>query len=283
VLACAAALLGFAANSLLARRALGSDLVDAATFTTVRLASGALLLGGIIRARGGAPLSEGSWRGAAALLAYAAAFSFSYVRIGAALGALVLFPTVKLALLAWGAGRGEHPRRLEWLGAVTALTGLVLLTLPGVGTVDARGIGLMILAGLAWAVYTVEGRRMGRPAVATAGNFLRATLLAAPLFWVGLRHGHATAAGLLLAAVSGSIASAVGYALWYSVVPHLSAIHLGLAQVSVPALAGLGAVVLLGETLTGRFLAAAAVIFLGVGLAVPRAVNQRTSPDPPGE
>ncbi len=133
VVTCGAALVGFAANSLLARGALGLGLIDASTFTVVRLVSGALLLGIVVAARGGRPLADGSWRGGAALLCYAAAFSFSYVRIGAALGALVLFPTVKLALLAWGAGRGEHPSRIEWLGAATALTGLVVLTLPGVG------------------------------------------------------------------------------------------------------------------------------------------------------
>jgi len=282
-LTCGAALVGFAANSLLARGALGLDLIDASTFTVLRLASGALLLGVVVYARGGRPMADGSWRGGAALLGYAAAFSFSYVRIGAALGALVLFPTVKLALLAWGAARGEHPARIEWLGAATALAGLVMLTLPGVGRADLPGIGLMASAGLAWAAYTVEGRRMTQPMGATAGNFLRASLLAAPLPVVGVLQGHATAGGVLLAVLSGSIASALGYVLWYSVVPQLSAVQLGLAQLAVPALAGLGAVVLLGEHLTGRFLAAAAAIFLGIWLALSRGGGARHAPVSPPE
>lgn len=267
---CGAALIGFAANSILARSALGRDLIDPSTFTAVRLGSGALMLGVLVSARGGRIMADGSWRAGAALFCYAAAFSFSYVRIGAALGALVLFPTVKLALLAWGVWRGEHPAMVEWLGAGLGLAGLAALTLPGVGRADLVGVGLMLTAGLAWALYTVEGRRLVRATDATSGNFLRAVLLSAPLLVAGLLHGHATAGGLFLGVVSGSIASALAYVLWYSIVPHMSAVQLGLAQLSVPALAALGAVALLGEHLSIRLLVAAAVIFLGLGLSLAR-------------
>ena len=280
-LICGAALAGFAANSLLARSALGRGLIDASSFTIVRLVSGALLLGVVVSARDGRPLANGSWRGGAALLSYAAAFSFSYVRIGAALGALVLFPTVKLALLAWGVACGEHPARIEWVGAVLGLTGLGVLTLPGVGPADLMGIGLMTMAGLAWAVYTLEGRRMARPMEATCGNFARAALLSAPLSIFSLLHGHATAGGVLLAVVSGSLASALAYVLWYSIVSHMSAVQLGLAQLSVPALAGIGAVLFLGEHLGGRLLAAAATIFIGIGLALARPGGRPSKPGTP--
>ena len=268
LLACGLAIVGFAANSLLARPALGRGLIDPSSYTLVRLASGAAMLAALVLARGGQARAGGSWVGGAALAAYAVTFSFSYVRIGAALGALVLFPTVKITLLAWGARRGESPSRPEWLGAALALAGLVALVLPGVQRGDPLGIGLMVGAGVSWAAYTVEGRSAGNPLEATAGNFARGTLLALPLIALSLSVGHGSATGLLLAAVSGSVASALAYSLWYVAVPGLTAMQLGLAQLSVPVLAGLGAVLLLGEYLSARFLVASAAVLGGIAFAV---------------
>jgi len=262
----ALAMLGFAANSLLARQAIGSGGVDAATYTLVRLASGAAML--VVLARGPAS-SASSWRGGMALFAYAAAFSWSYVRIGAALGALVLFPTVKLALLGWGMARGERPPRRDLLGAAVALTGLVLLTLPRAGRADPAGVALMVLAGVSWAVYTVAGVHAPDATAATTSNFVRASLLAAPLLLVAAP-GAATGTGLLLAAVSGAVTSALAYVLWYATVPRLTSTQMGLAQLAVPGLAMLGAVALLGEHLTAGMAVAAGCIFAGVGLALVR-------------
>jgi len=267
-LACAAAVAGFAANSLLARAALGAGRIDASSYTLIRLASGAVALSGWMMLRRRRAEARGSWAGGAALMAYAAAFSYSYLRIGAALGALVLFPTVKLALLVWGARRGERPAAAEWLGAGVALFGLAALMLPGVGRADPAGIGLMIIAGLAWAVYTVGGAKRGEPVAATAGNFVRSAILALPLAAADLAAGHASRQGVLLAVLSGAIASGPVYCLWYGVVPELTAMQMGLAQLAVPALATLGAVALLGEVLTTRILLAAAAIFAGIGLAL---------------
>jgi drug/metabolite transporter (DMT)-like permease len=260
------AMLGFAANSLLARQAIGTGGADAATYTVVRLASGAALLAVLAR---GPAWSASSWRGGLALAAYAAAFSWSYVRIGAALGALVLFPTVKLALLGWGLARGERPPRRDLLGAALALVGLVLLTLPRAGRADPAGVVLMALSGIAWAVYTVAGVRAANATAASASNFLRASLLAAPLLLLATP-GTASAPGLLLAVASGAITSALAYVLWYATVPHLTAMQMGLVQLAVPGLAMLGAVALLGERLTAGMAVAAGCIFAGVGLALVR-------------
>ena len=258
---------GFAANSLLARLAIGSAAIDPATYTTVRLASGAALLIALSR---GPAWGSSSWVGGAALAVYAAAFSWSYVRIGAALGALVLFPTVKLALLAWGRARGERPTTREIVGALLALAGLVLLTLPRASRAEPIGIGLMVAAGLAWAVYTVAGVRATGAVAATTSNFARATILAAPLAVLSAANGHATPAGFGLAVVSGAITSALAYVLWYATVPHLTATQMGLAQLSVPAIAMLGAVALLGEHLTPTMAVASAFIFSGIALALVR-------------
>ena len=285
VLLCALALVGFAANSLFARGALGAQAIDAASYTLLRLVSGAVMLAGLVALPGdpwrpsgnagvtlpgAAPLVLQRWPAAAALAIYAAAFSYSYLRIGAALGALVLFPTVKIALLAEGHRRGERPPVAEWIGATLGLAGLAVLTAPGVGRPDAAGVALMAVAGLAWAAYTVAGRQVADPWRSTRDNFARASLVAAPLLVAVLAGGHATPRGLLLAGLSGAVTSALPYAIWYRVVPRLTGMQLGLAQLSVPVLAGLGAVALLGEALTLRLLAAAALITTGVLVASAR-------------
>jgi drug/metabolite transporter (DMT)-like permease len=249
---------------------LGAGQIDAFTYTLIRLSSGALLLHVISLLRGRKLKGHGSLAAGAALAVYATAFSFSYLRIGAALGALVLFPTVKLSLILWGARQGQRPAKIEWLGALIAMAGLVGLSLPGARRPDPLGIVLMAAAGIAWAVYTVAGRRMPQPFEATARNFLFAAAAASPLVLVTLSHGHATPRGALIAATSGALASGLIYWLWYTVVPALTAIQLGMAQMSVPALATLGAVILLGETLTARILTAAAAIFIGIGISLAR-------------
>src|SRR5229473_7406150 len=152
------ALIGFAANSLLCRRALGLGLIDPASFTSVRLLSGAAALALILALRGGSPVAGGSWVSALALFAYAAAFSFAYVRIGAAVGALLLFGAVQATMLGWGLFRGERPRAAEWAGLAVALTGLVALVARGLSAPDPIGAALMITAGVAWGVYSLRGR-----------------------------------------------------------------------------------------------------------------------------
>jgi drug/metabolite transporter (DMT)-like permease len=258
---------GFAANSLLARLAIGSAAIDPASYTFVRLASGATLLMALSR---GPAWKSSTWVGGAALAVYAAAFSWSYVRIGAALGALVLFPTVKLALLAWGRARGERPTPRDVAGALLALAGLVLLTLPRASRAEPFGIALMVAAGLAWAVYTVVGVRATAAVAATTSNFVRATIVVLPLALLAAARGHATPTGLVLAVVSGAITSALAYVLWYVTVPHLTATQMGLAQLAVPAIAMLGAVALLGEHLTAAMAVAALLIFSGIALALVR-------------
>lgn len=283
LLLCAVALTGFAANSLLARGALGAQAIDAASYTILRLASGAAMLVLLVALSGqpsmpAADMVSGwrrsPWMGAISLAAYAAAFSFSYLRIGAALGALVLFPTVKLALLGEGHIRGERPRTREWVGAGLGLAGLVVLTAPGLDRPDLLGVALMVLAGLAWAAYTVAGQRVVNPLVATRDNFFLASVAATPLLVPALLGGRVTGTGTALAVVSGAIASALSYAVWYRVVPRLSGMQLGLAQLSVPVLAGLGAAIVLGETITGRLLVAAALITTGVIVAVMRGAQR---------
>jgi drug/metabolite transporter (DMT)-like permease len=266
------ALTGFAANSLLCRAALagGGRLIDAASFTGVRLVSGAIILGLLLRLREGR-YQGGSWGSALALFAYAAGFSLAYVRLSTGVGALLLFGCVQATMLGTGLVRGERPRPLEWVGLLLALGGLVALTAPGATAPDFVGAALMAGAGVAWGVYSLRGRGSTNPLAATAQNFLLSAPLALALsaVSVGVQGApHATAQGLVLAVASGALASGVGYSLWYAALPHLTATRAAIVQLSVPVLAATGGVLLLGEQVTLRLLGAGAALLCGVLLAL---------------
>ncbi|HEY7511734.1 MAG TPA: DMT family transporter [Vicinamibacteria bacterium] len=267
-----AALTAFAANSLLCRAALLGGLVDAATFTTVRIVSGAaaLLVLDRLWTPGDRAPAGGSWASAAALFAYAAAFSFAYVRIGAGVGALLLFAAVQATMIAWAVRSGERLRSVQWLGVLTALGGLVVLVRPGRAAPDALGSVLMIAAGIAWGVYTLRGRGVARALAATAANFARALPMAVALSVVAAGERHWSWRGALLAIASGALASGVGYSLWYAALRGLTAARAAVLQLTVPLLAAAGGVVLLSEPLRPRLVAAAVAIVAGVALAIRR-------------
>ncbi|MEO7920086.1 MAG: EamA family transporter, partial [Thermoanaerobaculia bacterium] len=210
----AAALLGFAANSLLCRTALGQGLVDAASFTSVRLMAGAITLTLLSRLTGRvAGPRAGSWRAALALFAYAAAFSAAYLRLSTGTGALILFGVVQATMLGWSIRGGERLHDGAWLGLGVALTGLIALTLPGLTAPDPIGAGLMAVAGISWGIYSLLGRGTAHPLAATTWNFVRAVPLALALSVLMLPDAHASPKGLLLAAASGAVASGIGYSL----------------------------------------------------------------------
>lgn len=272
------ALVCFAANSLLARAALGHGLADPATFTVARLASGAAAMPLIAFAAGRRP-AGGSWGSALALSAYAIAFSIAYVRIPAGPGALLLFAAVQATMVGWSVARGARPSRLQWLGILVALAGLAVLTLPGADAPDLAGAGLMLAAGAAWGAYSLRGRGAGDPLASTAANFVRAAALSAPVLLLALADLRAAPAGLALAAASGALASGGGYALWYAAVPALGATRAAVVQLAVPVLTAAAAVVLLGERATPRLVVSAAAIVAGIALSV-RAPGRR---EPQGE
>ncbi len=270
-----AALIGFAANSLLCRAALGDGSIDAASFTAIRIGSGAAMLAliALVRGRAGSFRGAGSWSSAFALFAYAAAFSFAYLRLTTATGALILFASVQITMLGVSIARGEWPGAIEWLGIVIAIGGLVVLVLPGLEAPDPIGLGLMASAGIAWGVYSLRGRGAARPFAVTADNFTRALPFAAALLLaLPLAGGAISPAGVGLAIASGAVASGLGYSLWYDALPHLPATRAAIIQLSVPMLAAIGGVVLLGESVTLRLVGATAAILGGiaVGLAAKR-------------
>ncbi len=263
-------MLPLAANSLLARAAIGAQAIDPASFTTVRLLSGALMLWLIAVLSGHASAREvrGSWASAAMLFAYAAAFSFAYIDLSAGTGALILFGCVQATMWLVALWRGERPHGLAWVGLVAAFGGLVYLVSPGLSAPPPVAAGLMAAAGVAWGIYSLHGRGSTDPLADTAGNFVRSIplTLALSLFWLG--NMTWSAPGLLWAVVSGALASGVGYALWYSVLPRLSATRAATVQLSVPVIAALAGVILLGETLSVRLVLASVLILGGIGLAL---------------
>ncbi|MFC3148512.1 EamA family transporter [Piscinibacterium candidicorallinum] len=266
------ALLAFAGNSLLCRAALAHTQIDAASFTTVRMVSGALALWLLVqlRARGTARarMGQGSWGSAAALFAYAAAFSFAYVQLGAALGALILFGAVQTSMTSWGLLRGERLGALQVLGLVLAFGGLVGLLLPGLSAPPLAPALLMMAAGCAWGVYSLRGKGAGDPLQVTAGNFLRTVPMALALSLALLAQARLDTTGVLYAVLSGALTSGVGYAIWYAALPHLKAMIAATLQLSVPVIAAVGAVLFLGEALSLRLLLASAAILGGIALVV---------------
>jgi len=270
----ALAMVAFAGNSLLCRAALRDTGVDAATFTTLRILSGAVALWAIVRARGGARPRRGaadpagSWPSAAALFTYAAAFSFAYLELTAATGALLLFGAVQATMIGYGLWAGERFRGWQTVGLVAALGGLVGLLLPGLSAPPLLGSVLMLAAGVAWGVYSLRGAGRGDPTRVTAGNFLRAVPLAAALSAATLPWATLDPAGAGYAVASGALASGVGYAVWYTALRGLRATQAATVQLSVPVLAATGGILLLDEPITLRFIVASAAILGGIALVI---------------
>ena len=264
----ALAMLAFAGNSLLCRLALKQSAIDPASFTTVRLAAGTAALWLLVRLRSGRPSGAGNWGSALALFAYAAGFSFAYVSLPAASGALLLFGAVQATMIGYGLWRGERLRGWQIAGLLLALSGLVGLLMPGLSAPPWRGAVLMLGAGIAWGIYSLRGKGAGDPTAVTAGNFLRALAMTALMSLVLLRDASLDPMGLAYAVASGALASGLGYAVWYSVLPALEATDAATVQLSVPVIAAIGGVVLLGEALSIRLVVASAAILGGIALVI---------------
>jgi len=271
------ALVAFASNSLLCRLALGHHLIDPAAFTGIRIASGALVLALLAwiernRRRGvtatARALTRAGWRSGLLLFAYAIAFSFAYVTLTAATGALILFAAVQATIILGAIGSGERLRWTEWCGLGVAMAGLVYLTLPGLSAPPAGGCALMLGAGVAWGLYTLRGRGSTAPLRETSRNFLCAAPLALAAAVITRGHLHVSPAGIAYAVASGMVASGLGYVVWYAALRGLTVARAATVQLAVPVIAALGAVAFLSEHVGVRLMVAAGLILGGIGLAV---------------
>jgi drug/metabolite transporter (DMT)-like permease len=287
-----AAMIAFAGNSLLCRFALKQTGIDAASFTSIRVFSGATALWLIIMIRRRLMVDRttspfvdmsfdsslvtrhlslrqmGNWLSALALFAYAAAFSFAYNSLSAGTGALLLFGAVQATMILWGVGKGERLHARQLVGLALALSGLIVLLFPGLSAPPVSGAILMLGAGVAWGIYSLRGKAVGDPASATAGNFLRAVPFALMLSIIMLPGARLDSAGIGYAVLSGAIASGLGYVIWYTALPGLKAASAATVQLSVPVLTATGGIMLLGESLTPRFLIASIAVLSGIALVV---------------
>ena len=268
ILLTALAMVAFAANSVLARLAFATGDAEAMSYTGIRLAAGAVTLALLLLVRREPLRLAGSWAGAAALFGYAILFSVAYVLLGAGTGALILFASVQIGILGWAVYRGDRPGLLEWLGLAIAFAALIYLVSPGLVAPHPLGALLMVISGLCWAAYTLIGRGSSAPLADTAGNFIRCLPVALVLLLAGATmHGVAPLAALY-AIASGALASGVGYAIWYSVLPRLTRTRAAIVQLTVPAIAATGGVLLIDEWLTPRLIIASIGIIGGVAFAL---------------
>jgi len=268
------ALIAFAANSVLCRLAFERSSIDAASFTSIRLLSGALTLWLIVLLRRPAHGIDGSWPSATALFVYAAAFSFAYVSLPTGVGALLLFGAVQATMIFAGLRAGERMNGRQGAGLMLALGGLGYLLLPGLSAPPLGGALLMLAAGTAWGVYSLRGRGAIDPLAVTAGNFLRAAPLGIGLSLAALPWMQIDTAGAGYAVLSGALASGAGYVVWYAALRGLAATHAATVQLSVPVIAAAGGTLLLDEPVTLRLAFASVAILGGIALVVLGRLNQ---------
>ena len=272
-------LIAFAANSVLGRMAIGSGdapLIDPASYSAVRLASGAVMLAVLVALSGSGQsrsprLRSGSWISAFALFAYAVAFSYAYVALETGIGALILFACVQATMIGWALKEGDRPSGHEWIGLAVAFGAFVWLVSPGLSAPDPSAAALMAISGIAWGVYSLRGRGLPDPLKATADNFMRSLAFLIPLGVVVLLAGtgvHASESGLLLAALSGAVTSGLGYALWYRVLRQIGATQGAIVQLTVPVIAAIGGTLFLAEGWTLRLIVSSSLILGGVAVAI---------------
>lgn len=259
-------MVAFAANSLLCRLALKGMHMDAVSFSSIRLLSGAVALLILLRLPAIKTRPEFNVLNAALLAIYVFAFSLAYLSLTTAAGALLLFGTVQCVMTGWGLIRGERLTWLKSVGMLAAVTGLALLLLPGAGHPSGGAALLMMASGAAWAAYCITGKKVKNAAAATAGNFALAVPIALVVFVLSGMHIRADTVGLVLAVTSGALMSGGAYLLWYSLLPRLSPTTASTLQLSVPCLAALGGLIFMGEPLGLRMLLAIVITLSGIGL-----------------
>lgn len=267
------AMLAFAANSILCRLALvdsdGTTSIDAASFTSIRLISGAVMLTILMLTRTHEFKPKNiNFISAIMLFTYAICFSFSYIEIAAGTGALILFGTVQLTMIMFGLIKGERPDQLALVGILLAFAGLVYLLLPGVSAPPFMNALLMMIAGLAWGIYSLRGKGVSNPLIATSWNFIGTLPLVLLTFLIFQADAHLTQKGIILAILSGSLASGIGYAIWYSALPYLTATRAATVQLTVPIIASIGGVIFLSEQLSLRLMLASIAVLGGVYLTI---------------
>lgn len=269
-------MLAFAGNSILCRLALSATDIDPASFTSIRLFTGALVLCLLVGFQRRALPKQGSIGSAIALFVYAAAFSYSYTDLTTATGALLLFGAVQVTMIGYGFFKGESFVSWQWIGLLVALMGLVGLLLPGLESPPLVASLIMIFSGIAWGAYSIRGQGAGDALAMTAGNFVGAAVIALVFSAVLLSSAEFDVRGVIYAALSGGVTSALGYALWYSVLPYLRSTQAASIQLTVPVITAIGGLVFVAEPIGWRLILASIAILGGIALVI----FPKSSPQP---
>jgi drug/metabolite transporter (DMT)-like permease len=283
-------MLAFAGNSVLCRLALADNTIDAATFTAARLLAGMTVLGTLLAIRQRTAirpsaaaeqvptvkntLAAGSWSAALMLFVYALSFSFAYVSLDTATGALILFGAVQITMVIAGLRSASRLSLLEWAGLAIAFGGFVYMVLPGVDMPAPFGLGLMTCAGVAWGIYSLLGRGSKAPLADTATNFLRTLPFTLFVLIFAIDQGYWSQEGLILAIVSGGVTSGLGYAIWYRALAGLTTTQAAVVQLLVPVFAAIGGILFADELLTTRLMFAALLVLGGILMVV---IGQRAA------
>ncbi|PCJ47574.1 MAG: EamA family transporter [Moraxellaceae bacterium] len=260
------ALLAFAGNSILCRLALGNGVIDAGSFTAIRLLSGIIVLAVMLTLtkNKGQSASKGSWGASLMLFLYAVTFSFAYISLETGVGALVLFGSVQITMILASLISGNRLLYSEWIGVALAFSGFVYLIIPGLSTPSLMGFILMTVAGIAWGIYTLIGRGSKSPLSDTAYNFLRTLPFVAVLIAIFFQDSKLSQEGILLAVLSGGIASGIGYTIWYIALGGLSATQAAVVQLLVPVIAAIGGVIFANEMISLRLVLSSMMILGGI-------------------
>jgi len=260
------ALIAFAANSVLCRKALGENRIDASGFTIIRLLSGIIMLMILLGLSKTKIRKEtkGSWYSAGMLFLYAVTFSYAYITLDTGTGALIAFGSVQITIILYSMFSGHKLHWMEGLGTMIAFSGFVYLILPGVNAPPLKGFILMTIAGIAWGIYTLNGLGSKNPLKDTAYNFTRTLPFIILLFLFTMKNISYSLEGILLAVISGAVTSGIGYTIWYIALRGLTNVQSGVVQLLVPALAAFGGVIFVSEVISLRLIFASMLILGGI-------------------
>ena len=259
-------LIAFAGNSILCKLALGQNRLDAASFTIIRLLSGiiVLLLISKIFGRKSNPTKNKNWISSAALFLYAVNFSYAYISLDTGTGALILFGAVQITMILASLIFGNKLHLVEWIGIASACLGFIYLVQPSLTTPSLTGFILMTVAGIAWGIYTLRGKGSKQAIQDSASNFFYTLPFVVTLLIIEFNNTNLSRSGIVLAIVSGAVASGMGYTVWYMTVKRLSTLQASVVQLLVPVIAAVGGVIFAQESISMRLILSSIAILGGI-------------------
>jgi len=272
VLICVA-LLFLSANSILARMAIITQNIDAFTFTFLRIISGSILLFIIYfyrKKRVDISLKK-NWISGFMLFLYAICFSYSYINMLAGIGTLILFAVVQLSMILIALFYKEKMSLNKIIGIFVAFIGLVYLLYPKEDfTISYFHTFLMVISGIAWGVYSVLGKSSTSAIFNTTDNFFKASIFTLIFMLMFISEVHLDLYTFCLAITSGAITSALGYLLWYEILPKIEIITASVLQLLVPIIAIFLSILFLDESLTFELIVSTILILVGIFIALKR-------------